>query len=152
MPAMTSLDAALAALQAFVPTGDESEDVARLEDLLEPLPADPATAAALAPAVLALVEAHPEAALGTPGPLVRRLEAAEGIGPLLRASLRRAPADLTTWMANRRLNTRLDRDERAEWLAVLTDVAGNQAAAPGVRASANAFLDFQASRPAHGST
>jgi len=145
---MTAPDAAIAALLAFAPTGDEYEDVRRLEEILEPLPADAATAAALAPALLALAERHPEAALGAPGPMVRRLEAHAGVRPLLRESLLRAPAELTTWMANRLLNTRLERAERAAWLAVLGEVAANQAAAPMVRASANAFLDFQASRPA----
>jgi hypothetical protein len=144
---MTRLDAALSALQAFAPTGDEFDDTRALEEILEPLPADAATAAALAPALLALIERHPEAALGTPGPLVHWLDAAAGLAPLLRASLLRAPAELTAWMANRLLNTRLDRAERADWLAVLGEVAANQAAAPAVRASANEFLDFQASRP-----
>jgi hypothetical protein len=144
---MTALDAATAALLAFAPTDDEFENVRRLDEILEPLPDDDATAAALAPALLALAERHPEAALGTPGPLVRRLDAHAGMRPLLRASLQRAPAELTTWMANRLLNARLERAERADWLAVLGEVASNQAAAPAVRASANAFLDFQASRP-----
>ena len=144
---MTALDAALADLHAFAPTGDEFEDVRRLDELLEPLPNSAATSEALAPALLALAERHPEAALGTPGPLTRRLEAHAGLRPLLRDSLLRAPAELTTWMANRRLNARLDREERADWLAVIGEVAANQAAAPAVRASANAFLDFQASRP-----
>jgi len=145
---MTAPDAAIAALLAFAPTGEEDEDVRRLDEILEPVPTDAATAAALAPALLALAERHPEAALGTPGPLVRRLDAHAGVRALLRESLLRAPAELTTWMANRLLNSRLDRAERADWLAVLGEVAANQAAAPAVRASANAFLDFQASRPA----
>jgi hypothetical protein len=145
---MSRLDAALSALQSFAPTGDEFEDTGALEDILEPLPGDAATAAALAPALLAVAERHPQAALGTPGPLVRRLDGAEGLRPLLRASLLRAPAELTTWMANRLLNTQLDRAERVDWLAVLAEVAANQSAAPAVRASANEFLDFQASRPA----
>jgi hypothetical protein len=144
---MTRLDATFSALQAFAPTGDEFEDTRALEEILEPLPDDAATAAALAPALLALAERHPRAALGTPGPLVRRLDSTAGLRPLLRASLLRAPAELTAWMANRLLNTRLDRAERADWLAVLGEVAANQDAAPEVRASANAFLDFQASRP-----
>ena len=145
---MTALAAALAALTDFVPTGDEDEDVRHLDELLETLPADAATADALVPALLALAERHPEAALGTPGPLTRRLDAHAGLRPLLRESLLRRPAEVTTWMANRFLNSRLSREERADWLAVLGEVAANQAAAPAVRASANAFLDFQASRPA----
>jgi hypothetical protein len=144
---MTPSEAAIAALLAFSPTGDEDEDVARLDEILAPLPEDAATAGVLAPALLALAERYPEAALGTPGPLVRRLEAHGGVRPLLRESLLRTPAEITTWMANRLLNSRLDRTERGDWLAVLGEVAANQAAAPAVRASANAFLDFQASRP-----
>ena len=92
---MTELDAALAALRTYEPTGDESEDVLRLDEILEPLPGDPATTHALAPVLLALAERHPQAALGTPGPVIRRLDAHEGLRPLLRDSLLRAPSELT---------------------------------------------------------
>ena len=49
-------------------------------------------------------------------------------------------------MANRLLNSKLARDERAAWLQRLTAVTSHPLAVAGVRDSAIRFLDFQASR------
>ncbi len=62
-------------------------------------------------------------------------------------SLERQPTELTAWMANRLLNSKLPRDERAAWLQRLTAVTSHPLAARSVRESAIRFLDFQASRP-----
>ena len=62
------------------------------------------------------------------------------------ASLERQPTELTAWMANRLLNSKLAREDRGAWLKRLTAVSSHPLAAAGVRDSAIRFLDFQASR------
>src|SRR5205814_292678 len=96
--------------------------------------------------LLALMERHPQADFGSPGPLVHVLEGQPGYPEQLAASLERQPTELSAWMANRLLNSRLPRDQRGAWLRRLTAVASHPRAAAGVRDSAIRFLDFQASR------
>ena len=140
-----SVDDLLTELQGFAPTDDGADNVHRLNDLLAgfaTLPGCERVAAAL----LELLERHPQADFGAPGPLVQALEAQPGYAELLAASLQRQPTELTAWMANRLLNSKLSRDERAAWLKRLTGVASHPNAAASVRESSIRFLDFQASR------
>jgi len=146
LPPMTgSVDALLAHLQAFHPTDDGADNVHRLNELLAGFAGLPG-AERVAPALLQLLERHPQADFGTPGPLVQALESQAGYPELLAESLARQPTELTAWMANRLLNSKLARDERAAWLKRLTVVTSHPKAAPAVRDSAIRFLDFQASR------
>ena len=140
-----SVDDLLRELQAFAPTDDGADNVHRLNELLEDFAALPGCERVV-PALLALMERHPQADFGTPGPLVRVLEGQPGYPEQLAASLERQPTELGAWMANRLLNSRLPRDERGAWLRRLTAVASHPRAAAGVRDSAIRFLDFQASR------
>ena len=140
-----SVDLLLGELQAFVPAGDGAENVHRLSELLAGFPALPGCERVPA-ALLDLVERHAQADFGTPGPLVQALESQPGYPALLAASLERQPTELTAWMANRLLNSRLAREDRAAWLERLTAVTRNGKASVGVRESATRFLDFQASR------
>ena len=140
-----SVDDLLAGLQAFAPIADGAENVHRLNELLAGFAAIPGCER-VAPALLALLERHPGADFGTPGPLVHGLESQPGWPNLLAESLERQPTELTAWMANRLLNSKLARDERAAWLQRLTAVTSHPLAAAGVRDSAIRFLDFQASR------
>jgi len=140
-----SVDDLLHALQAFAPTADGADNVHRLNELLAGFAALPGCER-VAPALLALMERHPQADFGTPGPLVAALECQPGYGDQLAASLERQPTELGAWMANRLLNSRLARDERSAWLRRLTAVSSHPKAAAGVRDSAIRFLDFQASR------
>ena len=144
-PMTRSVDELLSELQAFAPTGDEADNVHRLNELLAGF-ADLPGCERVAPALLALLERHPQAEFGTPGPLVHALESQPGYPALLAASLERQPTELTAWMANRRLNSKLPLDERGEWLRRLTVVTSHPLAVAGVRDSAIRFLDFQASR------
>jgi hypothetical protein len=77
---------------------------------------------------------------------VQALESQAAYPRLLAESLERQPTELTAWMANRLLNSKLPRDDRAFWLQRLTAVTTHPKVAPGVRESAIRFLDFQASR------
>ena len=140
-----SVDDLLSDLQAFAPSDDGADNVHGLNELLAGFGALPGCER-VAPALLALLERHPQADFGTPGPLVHALESQAGYRDLLAASLERQPTELTAWMANRLLNSKLPRDERNEWLKRLTAVTSHPKAAPGVRDSAIRFLDFQASR------
>ena len=140
-----SVDELLSELQAFAPTQDGADNVHRLNELLAGFAALPGCER-VAPALLALLERHPQADFGTPGPLVQALESQSGYASLLAASLERQPTELTAWMANRLLNSKLSRDDRAAWLQRLTAVTSHPRAAASVRDSAIRFLDFQASR------
>ena len=140
-----SVDDLLSDLQAFAPSDDGADNVHGLNELLAGFGALPGCER-VAPALLALLERHPQADFGTPGPLVHALESQSGYRELLAASLERQPTELTAWMANRLLNSKLPRDERNEWLKRLTAVTSHPKAAAGVRDSAIRFLDFQASR------
>ena len=140
-----SVDELLSELQDFAPTHDGADNVHRLNELLAGFAALPGCER-VAPALLALLERHPQADFGTPGPLVQALESQSGYASLLAASLERQPTELTAWMANRLLNSKLSREDRVAWLARLTAVTSHPRAAASVRDSAIRFLDFQASR------
>ena len=140
-----SVDDLLSALQAFEPDDDGADNVHRLNELLAGFDALPGCER-ITPALLALLERHPRADFGTPGPLVQALEHLPGYPALLAQSLERQPTELTAWMANRLLNSKLPRDDRAAWLRRLTVVTSHPKAPASVRDSAIRFLDFQASR------
>jgi hypothetical protein len=142
-----SLDDLLRDLRAFEPTGDGADNVHRLNELLAGF-GSLSDCERIVPEFLALLERHPQADFGTPGPLVTALECQPGYADQLAASLERQPTELGAWMANRLLNSRLRRDERGAWLKRLTVVTSHPKADPGVRDSAIRFLDFQASRRA----
>jgi len=140
-----SVDDLLFSLQAFEPNDDGADNVHRLNELLAGFAALPGCER-VAPALLALLERHPQADFGTPGPLVHVLESQTGYPALLAESLERQPTELSAWMANRLLNSKLPMDERVAWLKRLTAVTSHPKAVAGVRDSAIRFLDFQASR------
>jgi hypothetical protein len=140
-----SVDDLVSELQAFEPAADGADNVHRLSELLADFGALPGCER-VTTALFALLERHPEADFGTPGPLAHALEALPDYPALLAVSLERQPTELAAWLANRRLNSRLARDDRALWLKRLTAVASHPRAAAGVRDSAIRFLDFQASR------
>ncbi|MEO5688129.1 MAG: hypothetical protein ABIR54_12270 [Burkholderiaceae bacterium] len=140
-----SVDHILTDLQGFAPTDDGADNVHRLNEALAGFAALPGRER-VAAALLDLLERHPTADFGTPGPLVNALEAQPDYAALLAASLERQPTELSAWMANRLLNSKLPRADRSVWLKRLTVVTSHPKAAASVRDSAIRFLDFQASR------
>ena len=144
-----SVDDLVPELQAFEPGADGADNVHRLNELLAGFAALPGCER-VAPALLALLERHPQADFGTPGPLAQALEGQPGYPDALATSLERQPTELTAWLANRLLNGKQPRDERVLWLKRLTAVASHKQAAANVRESAIRFLDFQASRQGNG--
>ncbi|WP_432833097.1 hypothetical protein [Dactylosporangium sp. CA-092794] len=97
-----------------------------------------------APLLYSLMERLDEADLGSPGPIVHTLEAWSGYHPALAESLRRKPAPLTVWMANRVLN--LDPPDAAAWLELLHQAAKHPAASAQAQSDAHHFLEYQATR------
>jgi hypothetical protein len=140
-----SVEDIISALTAFEPTDDGADNVHGLIEALDGFAALPGNEAAMR-AMFALLERFPGADFGTPGPLVHELEAQPAFPALLAASLESQPTELTAWMANRLLNSRLSREDRGEWLKRLTVVTSHPRASKAVRESAIRFLDFQASR------
>jgi|SRR5471030_50595 len=112
----------ISALDAFVPA-DGAENIGRLYEILDPLQQlTPDLRAPVIPAILGLIERHPEAELGSPGPLVHELESIPGHESFLRDSVLRHPADLNIWMVNRIFNSELILGVRSSWLEVLETV------------------------------
>ena len=97
-----------------------------------------------APLLYSLMERLDEADLGSPGPIVHTLEARSGYHSALAESLRRKPAPLTVWMANRVLN--LDPPDAAAWLGLLHQAAKHPAASAQAQSDAHHFLEYQATR------
>lgn len=102
---MTPLET-IAALDAFVPTGDEHEDVARLHALTDGLTTI-AQVQAATPALLRIFERHPHALLGSPGPVVHCIERTglETFLPMLLQSFTAHPTRTTLWMLERCLRS-----------------------------------------------
>ena len=140
------LSAVISALNTFVASGNEGEDLGRLYELLEGFEAIPGREAALV-SLLGVMERHPVADLGTPGPLVHELEAISGYEQFLRTSIRRKPSRLAIWMANRIANDSTG-TERQSWLDELRAATTKQDIDPIIREDARRFLAYQASQDA----
>ncbi len=133
----------IAELDTFVPT-DESENVGRLYEILDRLrPLSPDLRSPVIPAILGLIERHPEAELGSPGPLVHELEAIPGYKPFLRDSILRQPTDLSIWMLNRILNSGISPDARSSWFQVMRTVLTHPLASEEAQQTASDFLAHQ---------
>ncbi|MBE2252233.1 MAG: bifunctional folylpolyglutamate synthase/dihydrofolate synthase [Myxococcus sp.] len=135
----------LAALVAFTPGDDPEITMRSLGALVEEgRPAfDPAR---FRRAVFALLERHPDAEFGTPGPLVHEVERHAGFEAELEASLARQPTFLTVSMANRAMNLTDDADALARWAAVLERVVTHPRAADWVQTAAGRYLAHQRAR------
>jgi hypothetical protein len=141
---VTSVDATIAALKAFVPTGD-GKDVAGLYEILEGFGSLPGRDRAIR-AMFQLMERFPDADLGAPGPLVHEIEAIDGYQLLLRESLHRRPTEHTLGMVNRILNSRLSEEDRRSWMKELFAVAHHPDAPVSARQAAQFFIDHQKGR------
>jgi hypothetical protein len=130
-------------LSRFTPA-DEGENVGRLHEILDQLQAlSSDLRSPVIPAILGLIERHPEAELGSPGPLVHELEAIPGYEPFLRHSVSRQPAALSIWMVNRLLNSKISTEARSSWMDVLRSVLTHPLASIGSKEAAGDFLEHQ---------
>jgi hypothetical protein len=128
-------------LSKFSPA-DEAANVGRLYEILDQLKdLSPDLRSPVIPAILGLIERHPGAELGSPGPLVHELEAIPGYEPFLRDSVLRQPVDLSVWMVNRILNSEISPEARLGWLEVLRTVLIHPLASSESRQAASDFLE-----------
>jgi hypothetical protein len=120
-----TIDQVLAALEAFAPSGDEDEDVARLGRITDQLTNTEQIVAAT-PAMLRVFERYPGALLGSPGPLVHCIERAglETFLPMLLESFRSHPNRMTLWMLERCLRSEPSTQSRFSILQALREVRG----------------------------
>jgi hypothetical protein len=93
---MASVEATIAALNAFLPA-DDGKDIARLYEIFEGFGSLAGRERAIGP-IFELLERFPDADFGSPGPLVHELEAMDGYQVFLRESIRRRPTATTVWM------------------------------------------------------
>ena len=139
---MSEVDSVIAALNAFVPSDNDVDNMHRLYQIFEGFRSQNGRERA-APAILALLERFPEANFGSPGPLVHELEAMSEYEPLLQESLRRQPTDLTVWMVNRILNANQSSQQRELWLSALIQAAQHPRSSKTAAQSALEFLSYQ---------
>src|SRR5437868_2568461 len=130
----TTIDTIVRALQALVPSDDDSANVARLYEIFSEFRALTGREQAI-PAIFELLERFPDAEFGSPGPLVHELEAIPGYELFLPESLHRQPTDLTVWMVNRILNSNVSDEQRNVWLAELRLVLEHPSARESTRES-----------------
>ncbi|MDB5323920.1 MAG: hypothetical protein JWN40_5551 [Phycisphaerales bacterium] len=134
----------IAALDVFVAKGD-GRDEQSLGDILERFDESPERGR-IVPAIFAVMERHPEADLGSPGPLVHCVESLP-VGDFvsfLRASIQSQPGQLNVWMVNRILNSPSHVEHRMALLAALRAVSHHPRASTTVKAMAQRFLTKQA--------
>jgi hypothetical protein len=117
------LDQILAALDAFVPSEEEHEDIARLYQITDQLINTEQILAAM-PAMLRIFERYPRAPLGSPGPLVHCVEKVglERFLPMLLESFRSHPNRKTLWMLERCLRSAPSTPSRFSILHALREV------------------------------
>lgn len=132
----------IAAIESFVPTDDDTDNVYYLYQIFEGFRSLSHRERAI-PAMFSLIERFPEADLGSPGPLVHELEDIPEYQPLLRESLHRQPTDLTVWMVNRILNSQLDPAQREIWLNELRAALTHPLSPTSTKESAYDFLQHQ---------
>ena len=118
-----TLEETIAALDGFVPAGEEYEYVARLDEIVDPL-VDAERIKAATPAILRVFERFPHALLGSPGPLVHCVErtSMETYMPMLLESFKRQPNRMTLWMMRRCLRSELSTQIWCSIISTLREV------------------------------
>jgi hypothetical protein len=117
------MDPLIQEIEAFKPTNDEVEDVTTLNDLTYKLE-DSGDVVPFAPALLGLFERHPNAALGSPGPIVRLfedLEVSQYIEPLT-ASLNRQLSKMSLKLFQTIIGGPMSKEEYDALLKTLKEV------------------------------
>lgn len=122
MTRSVTLEETIAALEGFTPTGEEHVDVARLDEIVDRLAGAEQIEGAI-PAMLRVFERFPHALLGSPGPLVHCVERAgmETFLPMVLASFKRRPNQMTLWMIDRCLWTGVPAGLRLSVLSTLRE-------------------------------
>jgi hypothetical protein len=118
-----TLEETIAALDNFVPIGEEHVDVARLDEIVDRL-VDTEQIKEAIPAMLRVFERFPHTVLGSPGPLVHCVERAgiETFLPMVLESFKRHPNRMTLWMIDRCLWTGVPTPLQLSILSTLREV------------------------------
>jgi hypothetical protein len=118
-----ALQDTIAALDAFVPSHEEHEDVARFYSLTDQ-PEGVEQIRAATPALLRIFERFPHALLGSPGPVVHCIEKAEteAFLPMLLQSFVAHPTRMTLWMLQRCLRSSPSPQSRRAMIEALRNV------------------------------
>ena len=132
----------VAALESIQLEGSEAENVYRLYALLEDFSAIQGRERAMS-ALFGLLERHPDAEIGNPGPITHELEEIAGYRPCLKASLARVPTCKTVEMVNRILNSKLSAQERNEWMLELQHALKHPLSTEAARRTASFFIEHQ---------
>jgi hypothetical protein len=124
------IEETIAALDRFAPAGEEHESVARLEALVGGL-TESGEVKAATPAMLRVFERHPHALLGSPGPLVHCIEQTgiDAFLPLVLASFRRRPNQMTLWMIGRCMRSGLSAQLHFSVASTLREARRDESAA-----------------------
>ncbi|HVU15531.1 MAG TPA: hypothetical protein VHD32_01300 [Candidatus Didemnitutus sp.] len=137
---------AVASFMSSLRSYDPSEDalpITKLYPMVGPIEKEESAVEAFGE-IFAFFERHPEADLGSPGPLVHLIESHVGkYEDLLAASLKRKPSVTTVTMAHRILNAHRSSKERNELMALLADVSGNPDSSDYVREQARHYHECQ---------
>jgi len=136
-----NLSSAQTAIDSFVPTGDEAEDVGRLYDITDALETAGLVADAI-PNLLAVFERHPDADLGSPGPIVHCIETTgmDGFVTHLVSSIRMRPTMMTLWMAQRCLRSHPSDAQLADLLNAIGTITDNEFASGELQSEAASTL------------
>ncbi|MDH3997653.1 MAG: hypothetical protein OET90_02335 [Desulfuromonadales bacterium] len=87
-------------------------------------------------------EQHLDDEVGSPGPFVHFIEESPDYHETLLASLKRCPAPITVWMANRLANG-TEGEDRERWLDAMKGVAADLKASVVAKQTAREFIAFQ---------
>jgi hypothetical protein len=115
---------AIARVRSFSPTDDEAVDVRTLYALIDQL-GQLKHAVEVRQELVGIFERHPDASLGSPGPIVHALEESpiDEHVDLLVESLGRQPTVMTVWMAERSFRSNLSDRNRHALLDALRSAA-----------------------------
>jgi len=96
------------------------------------------------PNIFEFIERYPEVDIGSPGPLVHLIENyyPQYVDYLI-SSMKRKPTANTVWMINRILNSKINADERKNYLQLLLQAQANEQADHYAREQAKHFYDYQ---------
>lgn len=116
-----------------------------VDELLAQIPEE--KYASLIPIIFKFFEHHPLADCGAPGALVHCIETDyPHYKEILQDSLKRAPSYNAILMVNRILNSPLSEKDRAEYTAMLQDVANDQHLFQALRKEANELVEYQSAK------
>jgi hypothetical protein len=118
-----TLEETIAALDSFVPTGEEHVDVERLDEIVGRL-AGAEQIKGATPAMLRVFERFPHTLLGSPGPLVHCVERIEieTFLPMVLESFKTHPCRMTLWMIDRCLRSGVTTQMHLSILSTLREI------------------------------